>query len=74
MTITSSINNVSCFNECDGTAEVFVTGGTQPYYYLWDNASQQVTSIADQLCDQMYTVVVTDNNGCTATHQCRPAI
>jgi len=51
----------------DGTATVIATGGTSPYIYLWDDALAQTTSTAIDLNNDLYSVTVTDNNGCTAT-------
>jgi hypothetical protein len=47
----------------DGTAAVVASGGTAPYTYLWSNGS--TASALTSLAPGTYTVVVTDNNGCT---------
>ncbi len=57
--------NVSCFGQCNGSAQVLVSGGTLPYSYVWSNG--QTTPIATNLCAGTYTITVTDANGCTAT-------
>lgn len=53
----------------NGTASVTVSGGTvtTDYTYLWDDPSAQTTATATGLVNNTYTVVVTDDNGCTAT-------
>lgn len=55
--------NVSCFGGSNGTATVIPTGGTIPYTYLWSNG--QTTATATGLSIGTYSVVVTDNLGCT---------
>ncbi|MBI1193395.1 MAG: hypothetical protein GC205_09490, partial [Bacteroidetes bacterium] len=47
----------------DGTAAVAVTGGTPPYTYLWNTGA--TTSSIDGLAPGVYTVVVTDAQGCS---------
>lgn len=47
---------------CDGTATVAPTGGTAGYTYLWSNG--ETTATADSLCSGLYTVDITDANGC----------
>ncbi len=47
----------------DGTAWVIPFGGTPPYTYLWSNGS--VDSLIINLSPDLYSVVVTDANGCS---------
>ncbi|MCB0518183.1 MAG: hyalin [Lewinellaceae bacterium] len=49
----------------DGTAEVMVFGGTQPYNYLWDTSPPETTASINGLGTGDYTVTITDANGCT---------
>ncbi len=49
----------------DGTATVIVSGGTPGYTYLWDDPATQITSVATGLFSGLYTVIVTDTNGCS---------
>jgi gliding motility-associated-like protein len=62
--ITSSIakTDLNCFGDQSGTATLTVSGGEAPYTYLWSNfkGSQNIT----QLSGGLYTVVITDANGC----------
>lgn len=48
----------------DGTASAGPTGGVGPYAYLWNNA--EVSASISNLAPGIYTVTVTDHNGCTA--------
>jgi len=49
----------------DGVIETYMSGGTAPYIYLWSNGAS--TSMIQQLTAGIYTVTVTDANGCTAS-------
>ena len=46
----------------DGSATALVNGGTVPYTYLWSNAG--TTNLLNNLLPGLYTVDVTDANGC----------
>ena len=65
-TLSITGSNVLC-GECDGTANLTVTGGTPPYTYLWDDPFLQTTEDLDILCAGTYCVIVTDANLCTNT-------
>lgn len=49
----------------DGTATAFPAGGTGPYTYSWSSTPAQFTQTANNLPYGIYTVIVTDANGCT---------
>jgi len=51
----------------NGVASAFVDGGTLPFTYLWNNGKTTVQ--IDDLAPNIYTVVVTDRNGCTISSQ-----
>lgn len=57
--------DVSCNGGNDGTATASVTGGTAPYSYSWSNSA--TTSTVSGLTAGTYTLVVTDDNGCTVS-------
>jgi gliding motility-associated-like protein len=67
LTATTTANDVSCFGQCNATASVFVTGGTAPYTYQWNDPNNQTTVTATGLCAGTYVVTVTGTNGCTTT-------
>ena len=64
-TLTSS-TNVTCFNACNGTASVNVTGGQNPITFAWTPSGGNSAN-ATGLCAGNYTCTVTDANGCTST-------
>lgn len=51
----------------DGSATAFVLGGTMPYTYTWDNGS--TTNPISNLSPGLYTVDVTDANGCPISNE-----
>ncbi|MBI4646101.1 MAG: hypothetical protein HY738_05750, partial [Bacteroidia bacterium] len=64
--LNASRTNVLCFGQCTGTANVTVTsGGTAPFTYLWSNSA--TTANITALCAGIFSVTVTDANGCTQT-------
>lgn len=54
----------TCFNSPDGTATVFVKGGTAPYQFLWEGGQTSATATGLSGGD-IITVTVTDWHGCT---------
>ena len=57
--------DVSCIDACDGSIDITVTGGQQPYTYNW--SSGQAVPDPGSLCAGSYDVTVTDANNLTAT-------
>ncbi len=55
-----------CNGMCNGSSSASVAGGTAPYNYLWAPGGQTTSSITNQ-CAGVYTLTVTDANGCTVT-------
>lgn len=49
----------------DGSASVIVSGGVSPYYYQWDDPSNQTNPNATGLSTGNYIITITDSNGCT---------
>lgn len=60
---------VLCFGDCNGTATASPTGGTAPYIYDWSPGTPtgDFTPSISNLCAGIWTVLVTDANGCTST-------
>lgn len=55
----------SCYNANDGTIEVIVTGGQQPYDYFWSDFSGD--SLIENAEGGNYLVVIEDELGCQIT-------
>ncbi|MBW8051255.1 MAG: T9SS type A sorting domain-containing protein, partial [Cytophagales bacterium] len=64
MTAALDSTNESSPGAGDGIASVSVSGGTPPYTYLWNDSLGQTTDTATGLSAGIYTVEVTDSNGC----------
>lgn len=62
--LSMSMIAIDATGPCDGTATAIVSGGTPPYMFLWDDSTSQTSSTATGLCQGVYSVVVTDSNGC----------
>lgn len=73
LTLTPSVfgggHNVACATDSTATIDLEITGGTAPYDILWDLPGLE-TSTDEDLSDLppgVYSVTVTDANGCEAT-------
>jgi len=64
--ILAQVNSVaaSCTNSMDGNAIVILTGGDEPFRYIW--SSGDTTQMVDDLGPGGYQVTVTDVNNCIA--------
>lgn len=64
--LTTSVTTTptNCLGSSDGTALATPSGGTGPYNYKWNDTGQQTTQTATNLPSQIFTVTVTDANGC----------
>ena len=60
---TTSITNVACFGQSNGSISVVATGGTSPLTILWSNGSTGFTQ--NNLAAGTYTAVITGALGCT---------
>ena len=60
----NSVSDVTCFDYCDATIDLTITGGTMGYNYHW-NDSTLPNSPAPLLCARSFELVVEDANGCT---------
>ncbi len=66
MVINTYTSPETCWNAMDGTATVAVQNGNLPITYLWNDDYQQITPTSVGLASNItYTVIVTDNIGCT---------
>jgi gliding motility-associated-like protein len=69
--LSSAVQDVLCHGGNDGSIDLTVSGGTNPYSYEWSNGSAFIYSDTTQdlsnLVADQYLVTVTDANGCTDT-------
>lgn len=71
MTVNISATPLACANDCNSVITTTVSGGTPTYTYSWTGtgANPVCPTCPSQvnMCAGNYTVVVTDNLGCTQT-------
>lgn len=63
--VSISKTQLKCSNSSDGSATAFATGGKSPYQFKWSNGA--TSDVINNLSSGVYTVTVTDSNGCTAS-------
>ena len=64
-----SYQNVSCFGGNDGWATLEVGGGSGSWTIEWNTTPPQFGATATGLAPGLYTVTITDNNGCDTPKQ-----
>ncbi|MFH1321519.1 MAG: gliding motility-associated C-terminal domain-containing protein [Bacteroidota bacterium] len=57
-----NITDASAPGACDGSFDLIVSGGTTPYSFYWDTGD--TTEDISNLCAGIYSVDITDSNGC----------
>lgn len=65
-TSTMSSIPVSCYNQCNGSAIVSASG-MSPFTFQWSTNPVQTADTATGLCAGTYSVIITDNTGCSIT-------
>jgi hypothetical protein len=65
LTLTTSSQNVSCFEAMNGSAMATASGGSPGYSYIWSNGASGST--INNLNPGTYTVTVIDTHACTKT-------
>ena len=55
-------NDISCFNENDGSININVSSGTSPYSFSWNNGA--TTEDISNLASGSYTITITESNNC----------
>jgi hypothetical protein len=63
VTIAETVAGPSCFGGNDGTVQIQVSGGSQPYQYSWNTGA--TGPALSNLTQGIYTATVTDAQGCT---------
>lgn len=66
LTASAAKTDVACFDDNSGSASINPLGGNSSYTFLWSNG--QISSTATGLSIGAYSVLVTDNKGCTTTN------
>jgi hypothetical protein len=60
--------NALSANNCDGELAITVSGGNEPYSIQWNNQLENSTNrFPINLCEDTYSLVVSDQFGCTIT-------
>ncbi|MEZ0487021.1 hypothetical protein [Fibrella aquatica] len=65
LTVAGTVSAVSCLGGIDGAVSVTASGGTLPYAYAWSNGPDN--SLNTGLSAGLYSVTITDGNGCQYT-------
>jgi gliding motility-associated-like protein len=65
--LTGVKTDIACFGQVNGSIDLTVNGGTAPYSYQWSGPLFFTTQDISGLPKGTYTVVVTDNNQCSAS-------
>ncbi|NRA12884.1 MAG: gliding motility-associated C-terminal domain-containing protein [Crocinitomicaceae bacterium] len=65
LSLTLAGTDILCNGDATGVVETTVDGGTPNYTYLWSNGG--TTADISNLLEGNYSVVVTDDHGCTVT-------
>lgn len=65
LNVTINKTDETCLNACNGDATASITGGTSPYDFSWSNGV--TTANNPNLCAGTYSIIVTDQNGCSGT-------
>ena len=60
------VSNPSCSGVNNGIITSLTNGGTGLYYYAW-SSNNSSTNVVDSLAEGIYTVLITDDNGCTVS-------
>ncbi|MDA8693078.1 choice-of-anchor L domain-containing protein [Saprospiraceae bacterium] len=61
---------ISCYAGNDGVIEAIPTGGLEPFIYEWStNVQTSNDSIASSLSEGIYSVTITDANGCSTSER-----
>ncbi len=55
------------FNGNNGSIEIEIAGGTEPYTYAWSNGDED--ALAENIGQGDFSCVITDNNGCTVSFE-----
>lgn len=66
ITLTYDFISSNC-NNADGSAELFISGGTSPYTVVWNTYPQQTGNVLTNVSSGLYGFIVTDSEQCNKT-------
>jgi gliding motility-associated-like protein len=66
LTISETHTDATCPGDMDGSINLIVTGGIQPYHIIWSD-NLFLNSLTRAATDTIYSVIVSDTNGCAAS-------
>ncbi|MCX7953583.1 MAG: T9SS type A sorting domain-containing protein [Bacteroidales bacterium] len=64
LSVSSNVTNISCYQNCNGSITLSVSGGVTPYSFLWSIPGQTTPNLTN-LCAGQYSFTVTDATGCS---------
>ena len=64
----NNLNNVSCFGQSNGSAEITVSDGTAPYAISWNTIPAQNGLQLTGVAAGIYSATITDANGCIQSY------
>jgi len=67
MSVSFKTTKAGCDGAAIGSAEAVVTGGVEPYSYLWNIAGTNNTKSISNIVKGNYSLTITDKNGCSIT-------
>ncbi|MBL4625946.1 MAG: PKD domain-containing protein, partial [Flavobacteriales bacterium] len=57
-----TLMHVQCYGDSSGSINISVSGGTVPYYFIWDNGATATSQVG--LVQGIYSLTVADFEGC----------
>ncbi|WP_020537672.1 choice-of-anchor L domain-containing protein [Lewinella cohaerens] len=67
ITTTTQVDTIDCFGAANGGIELFPSGGTGVYTYIWSHQVGLDTAIVNDLDIGTYNAFINDSNGCLDT-------
>ncbi len=65
--MTATPTYATCYGVCNGSATATATGGTPPYYYLWQSSGDTTATTTGLCAGNTYYITVTDSLGTSLT-------
>ncbi|QXP58519.1 Ig-like domain-containing protein [Olleya sp. HaHaR_3_96] len=61
----TTVTNVACNSDANGSIDIAISGGTEPYMYVWNDVNNSTNQDLSNVIAGAYSVTITDDNGCT---------